>query len=96
MNKDLFSALILLFFQIIFSAPAQQLTWSEVAPGVWKSIVGDPDAYDLLKAAGSTPKEDALSKMDKVDFPFPGQEIVGRQEEGNSHWIGMSNFMDLG
>ena len=35
-----------------FASIAQhsQLTWAEVAPGVWKGVAGKPEDYDLLKA----------------------------------------------
>ena len=34
---------------------AQDIQWTEVAPGVWKGIAGKPEAYDLLKASGAKP-----------------------------------------
>lgn len=53
------------------------LTWTESAPGVWKGIAGQPEAYDLLKAAGSKPNTIALSKIQKTAFPFSPGDIVG-------------------
>ncbi|MEX2594300.1 MAG: TIM-barrel domain-containing protein [Anditalea sp.] len=84
MKKNRILPVVLLFLMFSFSTNAQQLTWSEVVPGVWKAVVGDPDDYDLLKAAGVTPKKESLAKMGKADFPFPSNDIVGRVEEGKT------------
>nr|4XPO_A Chain A, Alpha-glucosidase [Pseudopedobacter saltans]4XPP_A Chain A, Alpha-glucosidase [Pseudopedobacter saltans]4XPQ_A Chain A, Alpha-glucosidase [Pseudopedobacter saltans] len=52
------------------SSHAQTANWTEIYPGVWKATVGKPESYDLLKAAGAQPNKDALSKTEKVSFPF--------------------------
>jgi hypothetical protein len=45
-----------LFFMAAFlRSHCAKITWAEVAPGVWKGIVGKPEAYDLLTASGSKP-----------------------------------------
>jgi len=51
---------LLMLFLVSGSTIAQnpQLTWNEVAPGVWKGIVGKPEEYDLLKASGSIPNKE--------------------------------------
>ncbi|MEO5594335.1 MAG: TIM-barrel domain-containing protein [Chitinophagaceae bacterium] len=54
---------------------AQQLSWTEVAPGVWKGIVGTPENYDLIKAAGVVPNTAAIAKIEKADFPFDKANI---------------------
>ena len=60
--------------------PAAGLRWTEVAPGVWKSAVGQPEALTLLSAAGATkPAREALAAMAKAGFPLDEKEIEGRQ-----------------
>ena len=39
-------ALVLSGFSSFISG--QSVTWTEVAPGVWKTVVGTPDKLDLL------------------------------------------------
>jgi alpha-glucosidase (family GH31 glycosyl hydrolase) len=63
---------------------AQELNWTEVAPGVWKGIAGKPEAYDLLKASGAAPDKTALSKMPNVEFPFRKQDIAGQITDGKT------------
>ncbi|HET9430758.1 MAG TPA: ABC transporter substrate-binding protein, partial [Chitinophagaceae bacterium] len=76
-----------LFIYIIFSIPmlSQELRWTETAPGVWKGVMGKPETYDLLKAAGVTPNEDALSKMATIVFPFIKRDVSGRVNDGKTY-----------
>jgi alpha-glucosidase (family GH31 glycosyl hydrolase) len=54
--------------------------WTEVAPGVWKTTIGKPDAFTLLSAAGATePAKAGLAAMPKAQFPIAATEIEGRQ-----------------
>ncbi len=43
--------------------------WTPAAPGVWKASIGDPQTFDLLKAAGSIPRRAALKKIGENPFP---------------------------
>src|SRR5690348_478310 len=63
---------------------AQNIVWNEVAPGVWKGIVGRPEAYDLLKAAGSSPARDGLTKMGIATFPLSVDDIKGAVNDGKT------------
>lgn len=74
----------LLFVCFVNAANAQELAWSEVAPGVWKAVVGNPDEYDLLKAAGAEPNIDALAKIEKADFPLLKSNIVAHVQGGKT------------
>lgn len=85
MKNTIISPFFLLILFISFTGQAQDLNWAEVAPGVWKTVVGEPDDFDLLEAAGVDPKQDALAKMEKAAFPFPSNEIAGRVEEGKAY-----------
>jgi alpha-D-xyloside xylohydrolase len=71
--KKLFSHVLYLIFPLALSA--QQTPWKEVAPGVWKTVVGSPESYDLLKASGAVPDTAALSRMQHVAFPLSQNEI---------------------
>ncbi|WP_316767752.1 TIM-barrel domain-containing protein [Pedobacter frigiditerrae] len=77
------TCIVLLLLQF-FSARSQNISWTEIAPGVWKGIIGTPETYDLLKAAGATPNLDALTKLGKADFPFLPQAIVASLNDGKT------------
>ena len=82
-----FRSISLAFLLVIFfvATQAQNFVWTEVAPGVWKGVVGKPETYDLLKAAGSTPNKDALGKMPKATFPLTASEIDGTINDGKTY-----------
>jgi alpha-glucosidase (family GH31 glycosyl hydrolase) len=66
----------------LFAAIPPTLTpkWTEVAPGVWKTTIGTPEAFTLLTAAGSNaPFSAGLAAMPKAAFPLDQHEIYGRQ-----------------
>ncbi|MEO8171742.1 MAG: TIM-barrel domain-containing protein [Sediminibacterium sp.] len=63
---------------------AQNIQWNEVAPGVWRGVVGKPEAYDLLKASGSKPNVEALSRISKAAFPFANDVVVGTVTDGKT------------
>jgi alpha-glucosidase (family GH31 glycosyl hydrolase) len=63
---------------------AQQITFTEVAPGVWKGIVGKPEAYDLLKASGASPNVAALNKIVQGTFPFTANDVAGTVQDGKT------------
>src|SRR5690554_6607822 len=67
-----------------FSSLSQQPAWSEVAPGVWKAVVGNPEDFDLLKAAGTVPNTAGLEKMGSADFPFDLGEIHWQATDGKT------------
>jgi alpha-glucosidase (family GH31 glycosyl hydrolase) len=74
--------LIVIGIFFTFTGSSQDIVWNEVAPGVWKGIVGQPEPYDLLKAAGSSPARDGLTKMGIATFPLPVEEIKGSINDG--------------
>ncbi|MBC9798200.1 TIM-barrel domain-containing protein [Sinomicrobium weinanense] len=76
--------LAVLFFGHAAVLKGQSPQWTEVAPGVWKTVVGNPEDYDLLKAAGCLPKKGALSQMDKTVFPLNREEINGNVADGKT------------
>ena len=75
--KNMFKPLalfILVFLCCVVSA--QQITWTEIHPGVWKGIVGKPEAYDLIKASGAQSNKEALAKITKAAFPLTKEDIA--------------------
>jgi alpha-D-xyloside xylohydrolase len=81
--KKIVSLLIVLALSQI--TIAQSISWTEVAAGVWKGVVGKPEAYDLLKAAGAKPNKAALSEIGPANFPLPKQDISGKISDGKTY-----------
>ncbi len=86
MNKILLS-LTIVFLVIGFplGINAQSPTWTEVAPGVWKTVIGKPDKLDLFNAAGIKPATEALSKLASAQFPLPETKIVTNVTNGQTY-----------
>ncbi len=42
--------------------------WEEEYAGVWKAVIGRPDATNLLNAAQILPKGSALNRLGNVNF----------------------------
>jgi alpha-glucosidase (family GH31 glycosyl hydrolase) len=82
-NLVFFSFLFLLsgFSQKIISQPAG---WTEVAPGVWKKVIGNPDKLDLFNSAGIKPFPEALTKMANTKFPISENDILGEVVKGET------------
>lgn len=74
-----------LFTCVFFTLNAQEINWTEVQPGVWKAVIGKPEAYDLLKAAGAVPNTKALAKIGNTDFPLSKQAIDFRVVDGKTY-----------
>ena len=83
MNKRIQGIALLVFF-LSLSVKAQNPVWNQVAPGVWKAIVGIPDKFDLLKAAGSQPNTEALMRLGQASFPLPAADIVAETSDGKT------------
>jgi len=79
------SWLILFFIATAAIANAQNLHWNEVAPGIWKTVVGTPEDFDLLKAAGVTPNKEALNEMGEVGFPLPKADILASVQDRKTY-----------
>ena len=70
---------------LCLSGKAQKISWTEVAPGVWRGIVGNPESYDLLKASGSKPNIPALAKIARAAFPVSMDDISGMIADGKTY-----------
>ncbi|MFC4873168.1 TIM-barrel domain-containing protein [Negadavirga shengliensis] len=66
---------------------AQKTAWEEVAPGVWKAVVGSPDAFDLLKAADVPPRLEAIKRLDEGVFPFETSMIKADTVHRQTHLL---------
>src|SRR5690606_2683920 len=75
---------ILCFCGISLSSLSQQPEWSEIAPGIWKAVLGSPEDFDLLKAAGTIPNTEGLEKMGNADFPFDARDIHWQVTDGKT------------
>src|SRR5687768_15701397 len=60
-------------------------SWTELAPGIWKTIIGKPEDYDLLKAAGAKPNKEALVKLGANAFPLQQSDIAGFINDGKAY-----------
>ena len=60
------------------------IKWTEVEPGVWKGIVGSPEDYSLLSAAGCQPASDGFSRLPSVTLPAFADSIVGTVSDGKT------------
>ena len=64
-------------FSFVVLCVSAQVAWKQVEPGVWKGVVGNPEAYSLLGVSGVSPRSEALQKMAKVGLPAFADEVVG-------------------
>jgi alpha-glucosidase (family GH31 glycosyl hydrolase) len=63
----------------------QKIRWTEIHPGVWKAVVGKPEAYSLLSAAGVKPREQSLQQLGKTMFPLSESEIDVKLIDGKTY-----------
>jgi alpha-glucosidase (family GH31 glycosyl hydrolase) len=78
----IFSGVIL--YSITQTTTAQTISWTEVAPGVWKSVIGIPDKLDLFNTAGIKPVIQALKNMGSEKFPLSESDIKGEVIQGKT------------
>lgn len=73
-------------FLLSLSLPiiAQQVKWNVVAPGVWKAVIGKPEAYNLLTASGARSNNTGLNKIGDSSFPFPDADILATVKDGKT------------
>src|SRR5215217_5792207 len=83
-KSSMLKAFYILQFTLFILHSHAQISWSEVAPGVWKGVAGKPESYDLLKASGSKPNVTALGKITKAEFPLSQTNIAGFINDGKT------------
>jgi alpha-D-xyloside xylohydrolase len=77
----------LLLFSLIIASSfnlSAQVKWTIAAPGVWRAVVGKPEAYNLLTASGAKPNIAALSKIAPAAFPFLQDDIAAAVKDGKT------------
>lgn len=74
--------IFLCFYSFSLPSLAQQPEWSEVAPGIWKAVIGNPEDFDLLKAAGATPNAEGLQNLGGAKFPLEMADIHWQSTDG--------------
>jgi alpha-D-xyloside xylohydrolase len=61
---------------LTLSTAAQSPEWQRIAPGVWKTVCGNPEKLNLLSASGSVPYLQGLEQIGEAEFPLPGEKIT--------------------
>ena len=74
--KKLLIQTLLLVFIFPFNGFCQQINWEEVAPGVWKGIIGNPESLDFLTVVKPESKFDALKRLPNEQIPTQPQQLV--------------------
>ena len=72
----------ILFFLFYVLTTQAQLTWQEVAPGIWKTQCGTPDDYTLLGVANCKTNHEGLLKLPKVTIPSQADKILSTLTDG--------------
>ena len=67
-------AVSLLAMNYPLQAQSVKWRWEAVAPGVWKAQIGETQSIDLLRAAGASPRLEALKSLGDRTFPLPEQD----------------------
>ncbi len=75
----LYIGLLIAFFPL-----QAQIKWEKVQPGVWKGIVGKPEAYSLLQVAGKQPCAEALRSMGEIGLPAWVDQTSGEVRNGKT------------
>ncbi len=96
----------LLVMNYPLQAQAVKWRWEAVAPGVWKAQIGEAQSMDLLRAAGASPRLDALKNLGDRPFPLPAEDCYAEKRQGriylrlplqkNEHLFGLGlNFKTM-
>ena len=74
--------ILLLSFWATGLLSAQTLQWEEILPGVWKTVYGKPDPYNLLSAADVKPNQTAIEKMAKTELSLAMSDVKAETVNG--------------
>lgn len=69
------SMLGILLFGLLNSSAQSTPQWKMIHPGIWKAVIGKPEAMTLLSVADARPNTGALAKLPRSNFPLPKGEI---------------------
>lgn len=60
------------------------ISWTEVAPGIWKGVIGTPEDYTLLDAAGVRPSAEGFTRLADVGLPELANSVKGEIIDGKT------------
>lgn len=81
MKKTLILAILILAANIAAKAA---ISWTEVAPGIWKGVIGTPEDYTLLDAAGVRPSAEGFTRLADVGLPELANSVKGEIIDGKT------------
>ena len=70
MNCRKISFLGMLLLAMFNSSAQSNPQWKMIYPGVWKAVIGKPDAMTLLSVADARPNVEAIAKLPSGKFPL--------------------------
>ena len=82
MKRNIIPLLLIFLLSLSACNSTTDKSWENVASGVWKYSVGDPNAISLLSAANSIPNIDKLNESNPIDFPFDEDLIEINELDG--------------
>lgn len=59
--------------------------WKNETPGVWTTIVGTPESYDLLSSTGTMPRLEALGRKSEKAFPLDTSRVKIKVVDGKTY-----------
>lgn len=59
--------------------------WKNEAPGVWTTVVGRPEGYDLLSSTDTKPRREALDGRSTRDFPLDTSRFKVKVVDGKTY-----------
>ena len=62
----------------------QDTTWTEIAPGVWRTVVGAPDDFTPLSLLDVQPCREAMAQLPAQDFPLQPSWVTGEVAGGRT------------
>lgn len=62
----------------------EPLEWMSIAPGIWKTVIGEEDDLRLTDLRAAEAKVEALQKMPEVKFPLNKSECKGYVFDGKA------------
>lgn len=62
----------------------QNVAWTQVADGVWRAEIGNPEKYDLFGVAAIKPNLKAIGSLGGAEFPFVKSSIVAHVIDGKT------------
>lgn len=75
----------LFLWSLFLCMPLQaQIVWKQIEAGVWKGVVGNPEAYSLLEVSGATPLKEGFSRLPETSLPALAHEIVSEISDGKT------------